>query len=187
MSEWIPFGLLCVVLIVAAVHDVRTGLIPNALTYPAMLGGLLLAAGLGLAANGWAGAWAAFQASAVAMIAGLFGMGLIRLAGGMGWGDVKLMGAIGAISGDWRCVFAAAVYAFLFAGGIALVIMIRHGLVKRTLGRLFGAAMLAAGRVKPEFPEDSPRVPFAVALGLGGILAAAEILLDLDTPWKPHW
>jgi len=187
MSEWITFGLLAAVLIAAAINDWRTGLIPNALTYPAMLAGLALAALVGLTVGGGSGAWTGLQSSAVAMMAGLIGLGLVRLAGGMGWGDVKLFGALGAISADWRCVLAAAIYAFVIAGVMALVLMIRHGLVKRTLGRLFGAAMLAGGKVKPEFPEDSPRVPFGVALALGGILAAAELLLGLDTPWKPHW
>ncbi len=192
MSDWISFGLLSVVLVAAAVCDWRTGLIPNALTYPAMLGGLALAAvigliGPGVADGGWPAAWGGLQRSGAAMMAGLIGLGLVRLAGGMGWGDVKLMGTVGAISADWRCVLAAAVYAFLIAGAFAIVLMIRHGLVKRTFARLFGAALLAGGKVKPEFPEDSPRVPFGVALAAGAILAAAELLLGLDTPWKPHW
>jgi prepilin peptidase CpaA len=187
MSEWITFGLLAAVLIAAAIRDWRSGLIPNVLTYPAMLGGVGLAGIVGLIAGGGAGAWTGVQSSAVAMTAGLIGLGLVRLAGGMGWGDVKLLGALGAISADWRCVLAAAVYAFVLAGVMAVALMVRHGLVRQTLGRLFGAAMLAGGRVRPQFPDDSPRVPFGIALALGGILAAAELLLGLDTPWKPHW
>ncbi len=62
--------------------------------------------------------------------------------------------------------------------------MIRHGIVKRTVSRLFGAALQAAGRVKPEFPEDSPRIPFSTAIALGAILAGAEQLLHWETPWR---
>jgi hypothetical protein len=47
--------------------------------------------------------------------------------------------------------------------------------------------MLASARVRSEMPQDSPRVPFALALLIGGVLAAAEVLLDLRTPWRPDW
>ena len=71
--------------------DLRSRRIPNALTGAALLAGLLLHAAL-------LGRSAAFSAALAALLAGgLFF--LVYSAGGMGAGDVKLMAALGAISG----------------------------------------------------------------------------------------
>jgi hypothetical protein len=66
---------------------------------------------------------------------------------------------------------------------IAIVLMVRHRIVKRTLMRILGAAILLSAKARPQFPTDSPRVPFALAVAVGGLLAGAEQLLDLATPW----
>lgn len=186
MSRWGAMALLCVVLIVAAIMDWRTGRVSNRLTYPAILLGLGWAALGGWLDHGAAGAWGAWgglQAGLLGLGAGLLPFYVIFTAGGLGGGDAKLMGAVGAISADWRCVLAAAVYAFLIAFVMAVVVMIRRGLVRRTASRLFGAALMTSARVKPDLPDDSPRIPFAVAICLGGILAGFEVLLGLRTPW----
>jgi len=187
----VAVGVLACVLIAAAVADLKTGLIPNRLTLPAMLFGILWAtiwpllagsadAPLTAAASGLA-------TSLLTCIGTLLAFGLIRMGGGLGWGDVKLMGAVGAITADPRVVLSTTVYALVIAALIAIYLMIRHGLVKRTLRRLGSAAMLAGAKVKPDFPEDgpeaSPTVPFALGVAVGGILAASEVLLGLQTPW----
>jgi len=182
MIDWIVMLILAGVLIPAAVMDVRTGKVFNVLTYSAMIGGLVLSTILGAihgsAINGLA-------ASALAMFAALLGFGAIRMAGGLGWGDVKLMGAYGAIVASWQCLFSATVYAFVFGAILAVAVMIRHGLVKRTMSRLLGVALTAAARTSAELPDDSPRIPFAVAICLGGLLAAGEYFLGWQTPWRP--
>lgn len=187
MHSWIAFGLLLVLLVVAAVTDLRTGKVYNWLTLPAMLVGLILAAACGAGMLGGAGILVGLKASSIAMMAGLIGLGIVATAGGMGWGDVKLLGAYGAISASWQAVASAAIYSFVLAAFMAIIVMIRHRLIKRTMARLFGAAFMAAHKVKPDIPADSPRIPYALALAIGGLIAAGEVLLGWNTPWAAGW
>lgn len=183
MSSWGAMALLTGVLLIAAIMDWRTGRVVNRLTYPAMLLGIGWAVLGGWIDLGAAGAAGGLQAALLGLGAGLLPFYVIFTAGGLGGGDAKLMGAVGAISADWRCVLAAAVYAFFIAFVMAVVVMIRRGLVKRTAARLFGAALMTSAKVRPDLSHDSPRIPFAVAICLGGILAGAEVLLGVNTPW----
>ena len=184
MANWVAMGFLCVVLIAAAICDVRTGRVPNLLTYPAILIALL-----GWAAWGWLGSaetstGEAVRQALIGLSAGLVPFAMIFAAGGLGGGDVKTMTAVGAISASWQCVLSTAFYAFLLGGVFALVVMFRRGLVRQTFSNLFGAALLASARVRPELDKQTPRIPFAVAICAGGIMAGAEILLDINTPWR---
>jgi len=185
VHAWIATGLLAFVLIVATVTDLRSGKVYNWLTYPSMAVGLALAGIFG--ALGEPGLLGGLAASALAMLVGLIGLGIIAGAGGIGWGDVKLLGAVGALGASWQIVLSTLVYALLVALAIALAMMIRHRLVRRTFSRLLGALLMRSAKVKAELPEDSPRIPFALALLIGGLLAAAEVLLDVQTPWRPDW
>lgn len=190
LHPWMTFGLLGVVLILAAIFDWRWGVIPNRLTLPAMLAGLLLAAAMGLSLRGGVGLAEGLLAALTGLLAGLIPMAVIFYAGGIGGGDVKIMAAFGALSASWQCVLSAAVYSFLVAAAIAVVLMVRHGIVIQTLQRLLMAAMAlmgrrgAAGWWEQAATEGSPKVPFGVALCFGGLLAAAEHLLGLKLPWS---
>ncbi len=203
MNPQLPaFILLGGVTLLAAVWDVKTGLIPNRLTYAAVVAGFVFwtfcgwmgwwegmtgggAAGVtGGEVWGWSGAWQGLQAASVGFFAGLLPFALIFALGGLGGGDVKLMAAIGAISASWKVVLGTAVYAFVVALVIAVALMIRHGIIRRTLGRIFGAVIFASAGLKPELPGDSPRIPFGLAACLGALLAGAEHMLRIDLPWS---
>ena len=82
-------SLLCATL--SAVYDVRSRRIPNFITLPAMVFGLILHAALG----GWR---QLATAAAGGLICGLIFF-VFYLAGGMGAGDVKLIAAAGCIAG----------------------------------------------------------------------------------------
>ena len=179
MYPAIAFAILTCVLLIAAASDVRTGKVPNWLTYSAILVGLVYWSIAGLT-----GSPTGIGAAVVGLLAAMVPFTLIYISGGLGGGDVKLMGAVGAISASWQTVLSTAVYALLVAVVIALVVMVRKGIVKRTLSRLLGAAMQAASKVKPDLPEDSPRIAFSAAIAVGGILAAGEQMLGWQTPWR---
>jgi len=175
----IAYALLAVTLGVAAVTDWRTGRIFNWLTYPAILVGV---AYWGLA--GLAGAERGLIDAMVGLAAGILPFAVLLTLGGLHGGDMKLMGAVGALSAMWQVVLATAVYGLLIAAVFALVIMVRRGLVKQTFRRIFGAAMMKASRVKADLDEQpTATVPFAAAAALGGLLAGAEQMLALATPW----
>ena len=190
IGDAVRYGLVCVVVIIAAVIDWRTELTPNWLTLPAILIGLLWSAVWGAMAAAGAeasitgGALSGLAVSAVGLAAALIPFGVIYAAGGLGGGDVKLMTAVGALSASWQVVLATTFYAFVAAAVMAVIVMIRQGLVRRTFSRLFGAALMKAAKVKADLPDDSPRIPFAVAVAAGAILAGLEVLLNVSTPWR---
>ncbi|WP_062354523.1 A24 family peptidase [Bacillus kwashiorkori] len=115
MIEYIPFGFLFVFILVAFYFDIRTYKIPNWLTVTGMAVGLL-------------------SHLIIFKIAGLMDAGLGLLVGGgvtvllylfraIGGGDVKLFAAIGALSGV-EFVLYALMYSIIFAGIIALIILL---------------------------------------------------------------
>src|SRR5437660_8307386 len=103
----VPHVVVILVAGIASVSDVRTRRIPNVLTFGAAAAALVYL----FAAHGWLGLAGAGEGWAVGVL--LF-FPFFAL-GGLGAGDVKLLGAMGAWLGP-RAVFWVAVYASL-AGG----------------------------------------------------------------------
>ena len=149
---------------IGAVSDARTRRIPNLLTGPAIIFGLLLH----LAVNGW-------KAMGLAAAAGLAGGAvffLFFIAGGMGAGDVKLMASISSIAGFGH--LAEIFIATALTGGLyALALAISRGRLKSTVANAF---MLighhgAMGLVPhPQLNLDRPgtlRLPYGVAIAAG--------------------
>ncbi|MEZ0265434.1 MAG: prepilin peptidase [Phycisphaerae bacterium] len=130
--ELLTFVPLAVALVWAAAVDVRARRIPNWLTLPLAVAGLL-AAGLGYvpvtAGQAWVGAGVGFGL-AFAMMA----------IGAMGGGDVKLMMAIGAWVGGPRVLLI-----FAAAAVVGMLLAIAQAVVTGRLGELVrGSAALAA-------------------------------------------
>jgi prepilin peptidase CpaA len=175
----LAFGLLAVVLLIAAVTDYRQGKIYNWLTLPAILVGLVfwLVAGLFGSDKG-------ITSSLFALACGLIPFGFLAVRGWLGGGDAKLMAAVGALSASWQCVLGAAFYGLVVAMAMAIYIMIHDGIIKQTFSRIFGAILSTAARVKPDLENEKHTVPFGTAVALGGLLAAAEHLLGVTLPWS---
>ncbi len=171
------YGVLAVVLIAASITDVRSEKIPNVITYPAILLGIVghaLITGIWSVSEvelGLVGSLGGFAAGFLPLLAAF-------LVGGIGGGDAKLMGAVGALAG-WRFAIAAMLYGFGIAALMALVIMIARGVVRRTLGRIFRFVYLMFTPSRPADPAtaDSPKVPFGLALCIGSAIALAEVLI----------
>ena len=147
----------------AAVIDLRTRRIPNALT------GALAVIGVGIAAAklGPIGLGGALLGCALGLAFMLPG----HIFGGTGAGDVKLFAAAGAILGP-----TTTVHAFLYtaiAGGIlAVAIAIRRRRLARTLGttaRLVSDGAAAAKEI--ESPEMDNRFAYAPAIAVGVVMA----------------
>ena len=174
----IAYCLLVVMLLIAAVTDMRRGKIYNWLTLPAMGAGLVL-----WLIGGLLGADRGIGWSAIALLCGLVPFGFMAVRGWLGGGDAKLMGAVGALSASWQCVLGTAFYGLLIAMLMAIALMIHRGLVKQTFSRIFGAILSTAARVKPDLDNDKHTVPFGAAVAIGGLIAGAEHLLGLRLPW----
>ena len=173
------------VCIAGSVTDLKTHRIPNKLTGFAMLAALAfwMVAGLidGRGVIGAGGGWphGTLMGSLLGLLFGLVPFGILVTLGGLGGGDMKLMGAIGAWSASWQVVLGTTIYALIVAALIALVLMVWHKRVGVTLGRLVG--IVATRDLGPDDPQ-APKVPFAVAAAVGAALAGAEHLLGL---WPP--
>ena len=103
------------ILIVAAVIDIRIQKIPNLLTFPTMVFGLVYYG----VTNGWNGLL--FSLGGIALGIAIFF--ILYMMGGMGAGDVKLMGAVGAIIGS-KGILLTAFFSAIIGGVYALIILL---------------------------------------------------------------
>jgi prepilin peptidase CpaA len=167
---------LAVTLVVASYTDVRYQKIPNWITYPAILAGLIgHAVSGGLSGRG--GLDIGFAGSGLGFAVGFLPLLLVWLAGGIGGGDAKVMGAVGALTG-WRFALAAMMYGFAAAVVMALIVMAARRVTVRTLKRIgrFVVLLFVPGGLTDPATADSPKVPFGLALCIGAGISLAEVL-----------
>jgi prepilin peptidase CpaA len=121
---------------VGALCDLRTGQIPNWLTFGALLGAPALHGILAFAHHRGGDAVAASLLASIggAIVAALLPL-LLWYRGGLGLGDAKLFAALGAMCGAFVALYAQT-YAYAVAFVYALVMLARRGEIARTLGNV---------------------------------------------------
>ena len=150
----------------ACIFDLRTRRIPNWLTFGAAAAGLVFhvvtggATGIAQGVGGW--------------VTGVALLVLPYALGGMGAGDVKLVGALGAWLGPGD-TFWLAMYTGISGAGMALIVGAWHGYLRRAASNIW--LLLTHWRVnglKP-FPEltlansRGPRLAYAAPILVGTI------------------
>ena len=174
--------------LLAALIDLRSRKIPNWLTLTVAAAGIF-GGFLFFAIHGdWPGGWQWLLFSSKGWLAGI-GIFLIPfILGGMGGGDVKLLGAIGALKGV-NFVIETALMAALWGGLLAIIAIIYRK--KSDILRRFGLGLklfaITQGKAGKEFimPDENISekeklyVPYGVAILLGVITA---YLVDLKLP-----
>ncbi len=160
--------LLATALIVSVVTDLLTRRILDVVTYPAMALALVLRALLGGLGDFEQGFLSGLLAASGA--AGLFAM-LAGFGKGFGWGDVKLMGAVGACLG-YPLILAALVFISLSGALQAAVTLLWHGAFWQTVSGAL-RRWAARARLAKEVGEELPRrhIPYGVAIALGSFWA----------------
>ncbi len=167
MYSSLLFSLLIFALITAAVTDVCWGRIPNWITFPLAV--------ISLGAHTWTGGWDGFLFSLQGCLMGLVCLIWFYARGGMGAGDVKLMGATGAVLGATHVVYAFAVAALL--GGLySLTIMVAQGGLRSMWERL--VVLVSTMFVTRSAPQGNgpqsktePKLRYALVIGLGTLIS----------------
>ena len=164
MMETVMIIALMLVLAIAIWTDLRSGLLPNRLTFSAM--------GFAFLAHGWMGGLQGMIFSLAGLGTGFGLFILFYISGGMAAGDVKLMAAVGAMVGPYGALVSG-ILAILVGGIYALSAMSCHwGFVEmcRKLSLATFGAFLMGGK---GWSHDL-QLPFQLRYGLA--IAAGALL-----------
>ena len=166
------------ILVLASWTDLQQHRIPNVLS----LGEILL----GIALHTWTSGITGFAAGILGAAVGIGILLPFYIYRGMGAGDVKLMGAVGAFLGPHNALLATGLS--LFAGGIlGIIILVIRGGLKPLALRYFGTlkCLLLTGKISHQPPETgevaATKFPYAAAIGIGTVVALwwLNILQDM--------
>ncbi|MBW1735789.1 MAG: prepilin peptidase [Deltaproteobacteria bacterium] len=148
-----------IVLAVALVTDIRKGAIPNMLTVPVILGGMVynclllgVCGGIGQALLG--------------MVVGVALFIVPFLMGGMGGGDVKLMAGVGSWYGPVG-VINIGLYAALCGGGAAIFFLLAKKKSSAFKGMWLDFIEVMVFRMRPAGSARSTVFPYTMAIGAG--------------------
>jgi len=154
---------LSVVVFIAAIIDIRTYKIPNLLTYPAMLIALIYHT----LTNGLNG----LTFSSLGLLVGTVLFSIPFFMGIMGAGDVKLMGAVGAVLGS-RGVLNASLFTAVAGGIFAFILLLFHykdfRFVTRTVETIQASlATKCLLRIPAVENKEKPRLYYGIAIASG--------------------
>jgi prepilin peptidase CpaA len=158
--------------LIAGYTDLRSRRIPNWLTVPALL--------VGLVANTVLTRWSGMKASLLGAMVGLALLLPFVLVRSLGAGDWKLAGALGAFTGP-SALIDLLLGSIFVAGLMAVALIIYKGRVRqslRNIGHILVSLVtfrLPGARVSLDNP-DSLKVPYGVALALTVIIYAGARL-----------
>jgi prepilin peptidase CpaA len=158
------------VLIAAAIFDLRYQKIPNALTFPTIL--------IALAYAGFTRGVDGLLFSTGGMVLGMAILIVPYLMGGMGAGDVKLLGAVGAILGPLGVVNAFVLTALIGVIYAVFVVLFNYkgsrGVVAR-LTTIFKTLVRTGQFIYIPAPkgEEQPKLCYGIAISLGALCTIA--------------
>lgn len=154
-------------LLSASALDLLYSRIPNLLTYPFMVGGILYHTSM----EGLEG----FVFSLEGLGLGIALLLVIYLAGGMGAGDVKLMGAIGSFLGP-AGVFKAFLISAAIGGLYAVLLIVINGKSGEYMNKIvcsfkYFLFTRTVGVMSPPLNGAVPRMRYGVAVAIGTALS----------------
>ncbi|MGB0909869.1 MAG: A24 family peptidase [Nitrospirales bacterium] len=175
MTYIILVTILAFALVAAGITDVRSSKIPNVITFPLAAIGLCIH---GLS-NGLEGVF--FSLEGLALGFGL--LFIFYLLGGMGAGDVKLLGAVGAIIGPYD-VFIAFLVTSCLGGLYAIGLMVITWGLPSTAERvkmIFTTWLIARVVTAPSAGDtQQPKLRYGLVIGLGALGSQAWRWLEIN-------
>jgi prepilin peptidase CpaA len=164
-AVWVDYFVVTLLALCAA-SDVRANKIPNIMTMPFAV--------LAVAFHAFNEGFDGFLFSIAGMVTGIGLLIIFYIMGGMGAGDVKLMGAVGSFLGA-KATFEAFILS-AFAGGLysLVLILIRRNVFKgffsEKLQILLSMVLLRQYvPIQTECSEQKPRLKYALAIAFGTI------------------
>lgn len=161
----LSISLFSVLIFFSIITDLKFKKIYNYITFPAII--------LGVVANCYLLGPSGLIFSGKGLLLGLIIFMPFFFVGYLGAGDVKLMGAIGAILGV-KMAFYTATYAILAGGIIAFFVLLYQGHLPRFSKQIYYWFLSIIFRKTFQgylSVESSLKTPFAVAIAIGGIIA----------------
>lgn len=167
--------LVIAVSIAAAAWDLKFRKVPNWL----VLIGLMTGVAMNIMLLGLSGLWASAGGAALGMAILI----IPYVLGGVGAGDVKLLGCLGAILGPQR-IIPAALYGLIAGGVMSAGLLAFNGKFRPVFRSLVtdfalmltpGARPVGLGTMRTASP--SFLIPYAVPIGIGAIIEAALQLI----------
>jgi prepilin peptidase CpaA len=157
-----------IVALIACVTDIRSRRIPNILTFGAASAGLLF--------HSFAPAGEGVTTAAFGWLIGVVAFFIPFALGGLGGGDVKLLGALGAWLGPVPTIWVV-LYSGVAGGVMAIVVALARGYARQAASNVY--LLLAHWRVAgisalPELTLDTsagPRLAYAVPIFAGTAVA----------------
>ncbi|NCO32850.1 MAG: prepilin peptidase [Armatimonadetes bacterium] len=168
--------LLVLTAIVGAFTDARSGKIYNWLTFPVMLMGLVIHTGL-----------AGFEGLKLSILGLAVGLGIQFIPWTVGLvkaGDVKYLGAAGALKGP-IFVFYGFLYGAALFGVFAIIALSLRGDLKKSLTNireLLRSWVILRADTEPGEPASQAYMPWGISLAVGYLIALA-LELTLGTPY----
>ena len=168
---------LTIVLGIATITDLRVRKIPNLLTFPAMAVALIYHC----TTRGLYG----FSASAIGLFLGILFFVIPYVMGGMGAGDAKLMGVVGAILGPENLIVST-LFVTIFGGIYALFIFsLNYKYTKYFINKIFFTIKhyILTKKIlidKPKYEYKKPQLCYAIPIFFGTLLFLFTYYLKLD-------
>ncbi|MEQ6375430.1 prepilin peptidase [Bacillaceae bacterium S4-13-56] len=157
-------SIILIILLVCFITDIKSRKIYNVVLLPGLI--------LSLASNVYLDGWQRLGSSLLGLLVGMAILFIPFAMGGMGAGDVKLLGLIGA----WKGVFfvlTTALYMALVGGLLAiLVILFQKGAKERLRGIMYFFIFLFQGKIRTDFIKTKVSqitYPYGVAIVIGAI------------------
>jgi prepilin peptidase CpaA len=157
--------LLCCVLLLSLITDLRSRKILNVVTFPTM--------GLGLLLHTVSSGWGGLTFGVLGLLVGSSLLLVPYLMGGMGAGDVKLLAAVGALKGA-GFVFYAGIYTAIVGGviGAAYLVWKRKLFLFTIIKKFTGIPGIQAGEVQlRDYTGEPITFPYGLAIVTGTLLA----------------